>query len=83
MIVEHVFGTIKRGQRFSYFLLRGNEKVKAESFMHFLGYNLKRVIAIIGAKELIAHFKALILWCFHWYRNNSAINGKIRICFIN
>ena len=53
MMVEHPFGTIKRGLGFTYFLTRGNEGVKAESFMHFLIYNLKRVINIIGTRGII------------------------------
>lgn len=60
MIVEHVFRTVKRSLGFSYFLLRGHENVKAESHLHFLVYNLKRVINIIGAKKLTAYFKALL-----------------------
>lgn len=56
MIVEHVFGTVKRDLGFTYFLLRGNEKVKGESFMHFLIYNIKRVCKI---KEIIEAIKAL------------------------
>ena len=52
MIVEHPFGTIKRGLGFTYFLTRGNESVKAESSMHFFTYNLIRVINIVGVKEL-------------------------------
>lgn len=52
MIVEHPFGTVKRTLGFTYFLTRGNESVKAESFMHFFTYNLIRVINIIGAKKL-------------------------------
>ena len=34
-IVEHVFGTVKRSLGYTYFLTRGNESVRAESFMHF------------------------------------------------
>ncbi|HCX65282.1 MAG TPA: hypothetical protein DHN33_08755 [Eubacteriaceae bacterium] len=75
MIVEHVFGTIKRALGFSYFLLRGNEKVKAESHMHFFAYNLKRVINIIGAKKLIEYFKARILLLIF----NISVNRTIRI----
>ncbi len=59
MIVEHVFGTVKRDLGFTYFLLRGNEKVKGESFMHFLIYNIKRVCKIKGIKEIIEAIKAL------------------------
>ena len=60
-IVEHPFGTIKRTLGYTYFLTRGNENVRAESFMHFLVYNLKRVINIIGVKELVAFLNSKIL----------------------
>lgn len=52
-LVEHPFGTIKRALGFSYFLTRGTESVRTESLMHFLVYNMKRVINIIGTKEII------------------------------
>lgn len=60
MLVEHVFGTVKRGLGYTYFLTRGNESVRAESFMHFFIYNLKRVINIKGVRTLIDYFKLLI-----------------------
>jgi len=53
MIVEHVFGTIKRDLGYTYLLLRGNEKVKGESFMHFLVYNIKRVCKIRKVRDII------------------------------
>jgi hypothetical protein len=58
MIVEHPFGTIKRALGYTYFLLRQNDKVKGETIMHFFVYNLKRVINILGVKELIAQILA-------------------------
>jgi hypothetical protein len=52
-LVEHPFGTIKRNLGFTYFMQKGLESVKAEySFISFV-YNFKRVINIIGVKELI------------------------------
>lgn len=63
-IVEHPFGTIKRALGYTYFLIRDNESVKAESFIHFLIYNLKRVINIKGVKELMTFFNSLILRLF-------------------
>lgn len=51
--VEHPFGTIKRAFGFSYFLTRGTESVRTESLMHFLVYNIKRAINIMGTKEII------------------------------
>ena len=59
MTVEHVFGSIKRNLGYTYLLLRGNEKVKGETFMHFLIYNIKRVCNIKGNKEIIEEIKAL------------------------
>lgn len=52
-IVEHVFGTVKRALGYTHFLLRKNEKVRGESFMHFLIYNMKRVIKIKDINEII------------------------------
>lgn len=52
-IVEHPFGTIKRNLGYSYFMQTGFDNVKAEfSFIAFI-YNLKRVMNIIGVKDLI------------------------------
>ena len=60
MIVEHPFGTIKRTLGYTYFLTRGNESVKTESYMHCFTYNLIRVMNIIDKKELIEHLKLSI-----------------------
>lgn len=64
MIVEHVFGTVKRALGYTYFLTRGNESVRAESFMHFFTYNLKRVVNIIGVKDLIEALNSYFLHNF-------------------
>lgn len=58
-IVEHPFGTIKRALGYTYFLTRGNASVRVESFMHFLIYNLKRVI--------IECLKPLVLQLFYLF----------------
>ena len=58
MIVEHVFGTIKRDLGYTYLLLRGSRKVKGESYMHFLIYNIKRVCNIKNIKDIIDVIKA-------------------------
>lgn len=52
-VVEHPFGTVKRAFGFLYFLTRGNESVRVESVLHFLVYNFKGVINIVGTKELV------------------------------
>jgi len=59
MIVEHPFGTIKRGWGISYFLTRGIESVKAEVSLAFLTYNMKRIINILGVKEILKRLKGL------------------------
>lgn len=53
-IVEHPFGTIKRSLGYTYFLLRGREKVKGEAILHCFVYNLKRVLNLLGTTKLIA-----------------------------
>jgi transposase len=49
--IEHVFGTIKRTMGGGYFLLRTKEKVKCETALLFLGYNLKRTVNVLGFRE--------------------------------
>lgn len=51
-IVEHCFGIIKGIFGFSNFLTRGLESVRAESSMHFLIYNIKRMINILGKDKI-------------------------------
>lgn len=52
-IVEHPYGTIKRGMGADHLLMKGFPKVTAEFSLVFLAYNLKRVINIMGEKSLI------------------------------
>ncbi|KJS87394.1 MAG: hypothetical protein JM58_04380, partial [Peptococcaceae bacterium BICA1-8] len=58
MIVEHPFGTIKRAMNAGYFLTRGFASVRAEVSLTFLAYNLKRVINILGMKEIMQRLEA-------------------------
>jgi hypothetical protein len=53
MMNEPVFGTIKRAMGFTYFLVRGFEKVKAEASLFFCAYNLSRMINILGVSEIV------------------------------
>src|SRR5258705_6223402 len=53
-LVEHPFGSIKRWMKQDHFLMRGQEKVTAESSLTFLAYNLKRAISVLGVEKLIA-----------------------------
>jgi len=57
MIVEHPFGTIKRGWGAYYFLTRRKVSVSAEISLSFLAYNLKRVINILGTEEILRRLR--------------------------
>lgn len=52
-MVEHPFGIIKRQWGYDHVLMKGIDKVEAESNLIFLCYNLKRVIKILGFKEFM------------------------------
>jgi transposase len=56
--VEHVFGTLKDWMGRSHFKTRTLEKVGTEMSLHVLAYNLKRVLAVLGTRELIAAIRA-------------------------
>ena len=56
--VEHPFGTIKAWMGSTHFLMKRLPNVKTEIGLHILAYNLKRVIAIIGAQPLMAAITA-------------------------
>ncbi|HEY2593115.1 MAG TPA: IS1182 family transposase [Chloroflexota bacterium] len=56
--VEHPFGTLKAWMGATHFKTRTLEKVRAEMSLHVLAYNLKRVIAILGVRPLIAAMQA-------------------------
>lgn len=58
MIVEHPFGTVKRTMNAGYFLTRRLDSVKTEASLVFLAYNIKRVINILGVKEIIRRLEA-------------------------
>ena len=52
-LVEHPFGTMKRGMNQGYFLLKGIKKVAVEMSLTVLYYNIKRVVNILGVEEMI------------------------------
>jgi hypothetical protein len=52
-LVEHPFGTIKRWFGYTYFLVKGLEKVRTEWTLMTLCYNLKRVLNLVSFKELM------------------------------
>jgi transposase len=57
MIVEHPFGTIKRGWGAYYFLTKRKLSVRAEISLSFLAYNMKRVMNILGNEELLRRLR--------------------------
>lgn len=57
-LIEHVFGTIKRGMGHTYFLTRGKEKVSTELSLMVLSYNFKRVLTILGVERMIRSLAA-------------------------
>lgn len=56
--VEHVFGTLKAWMGATHFKTRRLKNVSAEMSLQVLAYNLKRVIAILGVRPLIAAMQA-------------------------
>ncbi len=68
-LIEHIFGTMKRGMDQGYFLLRTRKKVAAEMSLTVLAYNLKWVISIVGVQGLISGLIASLvcLWARIWH----------------
>jgi transposase len=56
--VEHPFGTLKAWMGYNHFLTRTLPRVSTEMSLHVLAYNLKRLIAIMGVRPLIAAMQA-------------------------
>jgi transposase len=79
-IVEHPFGTIKRGWGYSYTLLRGIKKVNGEVAIIFTMYNLRRAISILGVTKLLSRLKK---WkaVFNSLKSDlvRALSGKLNI----
>ncbi len=57
MIVEHPFGTIKRGWGAYFFLTKRKVSVSAEISLSFLAYNFKRAINILGNEEILRRLR--------------------------
>jgi transposase len=53
-LCEHPFGTIKRFFGYTYFLVKGLVKVRAEWSLMTLAYNLKRVLNLVSLEKLLA-----------------------------
>jgi radical SAM protein with 4Fe4S-binding SPASM domain len=57
MIIEHIFGTLKRKWGFGFTDLRGLEKVNGEFALIMTVYNLKRTITLLGIENLTEKIK--------------------------
>ena len=55
---EHPFGTIKSWMGSTHFQMKSIKRVSAEMSLHVLAYNLKRVINILGTKQLVEAIQA-------------------------
>lgn len=53
-LVEHPFGTIKRGLDQGYLLLRGTRKVRGEMGLTMTAYDMRRALNLVGTKGLVA-----------------------------
>jgi Transposase DDE domain len=52
--VEHPFGTLRAWMGATHFLTTTLDKVRTETSLHVLAYNLERMIAIFGVGPLMA-----------------------------
>ena len=68
-IVEHPFGTIKRQWGMTHTLMKTKKHVATEFSLIFLCYNLKRLIQIFGAKDLIKAFTIKLVAFIHSWRS--------------
>lgn len=76
-IVEHPFGTVKHTLNGRYFLLRTRRKVRSEVALLFLGYNLKRVLKILGFQDFMNRLESVLrdLWaCFLFRFYNISVS---------
>jgi transposase len=56
--VEHPFGTLKAWMGSTHFLTKTLDKVSTEMSLHVLAYNMKRMMNIVGTKDLIEAIRA-------------------------
>jgi len=56
--VEHPFGTLKSWMGATHFLTKRLKNVKTEMSLSVLAYNIRRMISMLGTKELIRVIKA-------------------------
>jgi len=74
-IVEHPFGTIKRGWSYTHTLVKGLHKVNGEMNLIALVYNLKRTINIMGINTMLHAIKT-------WIPNYSTVLCNLKEAFM-
>ena len=57
--VEHPFGTIKLWTGSRHFLMKTLSNVRTEMSLNVLAYNLRRMISILGVKDLIKAIQSI------------------------
>jgi hypothetical protein len=88
-IVEHPFGTMKRGWGFDHIITkRTMKRASADVGFIFIAYNLKRIMNIIGIKQLIALLSKILakfsLKSTIKYQNSGKMNiGLIETHILN
>ncbi len=69
-IVEHPYGTIKRQWGFSYIMTKKYiKRAEADVGLIFTAYNLRRLINIVGIKELKKYLRTISLFFHHLILN--------------
>jgi len=84
-IVEHPYGTIKRQWGFNYIITkRGIEHASADVGLMFSAYNFRRLISIIGQKQLKEYLKELCSLISHLMsllKEKSPLHGHYILAF--
>ncbi len=66
-IVEHPFGTMKRGWGFDHIMTKKTkERASSDVGLIFTAYNLRRLINIIGISELVSYLREALPIFFAW-----------------
>ena len=73
-IVEHPFGTIKRGWGYTFTLLRRMRKVSGEFSLVFTAYNMRRSVSILTIKGLMEALK-------NWHLNLDWVENALFLLF--
>lgn len=76
-VTEHQFGTLKRQWGFTFTLMKGKQNVLTEVNLMMICYNLKRLVSILGPKELHNRFKRLLAFLFRSFGQIAAVLANL------